>query len=67
MRPSCEFLWRGVPTCCALYIASDLMVKKKAAMRLARIDSARRWYYSGQHQPQTVKLTKVFVVVWYWT
>ena len=35
-------------------------------MRLARIDSARRWYYSSRHQPQTVKLSKVFVR-WYGT
>jgi hypothetical protein len=64
IRPSGEFPWRRVPTCCALYIASALMVKRKAAMRLARIDSARMWYYSGQHQPQTVKLSKVSVR-WY--
>jgi hypothetical protein len=33
-------------------------------MRLARIDSSRRWYYSGWRQPQTVKLSKVSVR-WY--
>jgi hypothetical protein len=62
MSPSCELPRRG--TCCALYIASALMVKRKAAMRLARIDSSRRWYYSGWRQPQTVKLSKVSVR-WY--
>ena len=35
-------------------------------MRLARIDSARRWDYSSRHQPETVKLSKVFVR-WYGT
>jgi hypothetical protein len=66
MRPSGEFPWRGVPTCGALDIASALMVKRKAAMRLARIDSARRGDYSSRHQPQTVKLSQVFVR-WYST
>jgi hypothetical protein len=35
-------------------------------MCLARIDSARRWYDSGRHQPQTVSLSKVFSG-WYGT
>ena len=35
-------------------------------MRLARIDSAQRWDYSSRHQPETMKLFKVFVR-WYGT